>query len=96
MVAIKRKKWIKMTKNIFDIIKKIPGIIEFIFSAFIYMVLYFVFGEIQSQVAKDTVCKSTHFSSQILCFFLTNPVMSFLITFLTVLGIGYAFRKKFL
>lgn len=84
-----------MSNNVFDFIKKIPGIIEFIFSAFIYMIFYFVFGEAQAQVARDTVCKSAHFSSQILCFFLTNPVVSFLITFLTILGIGYAFRKKF-
>lgn len=85
-----------MIEEIVEFILKIPAMIEFIIGAIIYIILSNVFGEIVSGVAQETVCKLPGISNWFLCFYLTNPLMAFLLTVGTVVTIGLIFRVKFL
>lgn len=84
-----------MIGDIIEIITKIPAMIEFIIGAFIYLMISSVANEAISDVAQETVCQSTDLASKILCFYSTNPVVAFILTVLTIIGIGIAFRLSF-
>jgi hypothetical protein len=85
-----------MSNDILKLIRKIPGMIEFIFGAFIFLIIWFAGNEVISGVAKETVCETPGIVNQFLCFYFTNPVISFVLTVATIIVIGVAFRKKFL
>ena len=82
-----------MANNILKFIGKIPGMIEFIFGAFIFLVIWLAWNEAISGVAKETVCKTSGFANQFLCFYFTNPVVAFLLTVATIVGIGIVFKR---
>ena len=84
-----------MIGDIIEFIAEIPAMFELIIGAVIYLIISSVANEAISEVAQETVCQSTDFASQILCFYATNPVIAFIVTVLTIIGIGLAFRLKF-
>jgi len=84
-----------MISEIIEFILKIPAMIEFIIGAVVYLIVSSIANEAVSGVAQETVCKSSDIGSQILCLYSTNPAIAFLLTVLTIIGIGIAFRTKF-
>ena len=84
-----------MIEEIIDFILKIPAMIEFIIGAVVYLIIENTLGQVLSEVAKDTICKTSGFSNWILCFYLTNKLMAFLLTVASVIVIGTIFRNKF-
>ena len=85
-----------MIGDIIEFIVKIPAMIEFIIGAVIYLMISSIANEAVSGVAGETVCKMSGLANQILCFYITNPAVAFIVTVLTIIGIGIAFRVKFL
>lgn len=84
-----------MIGDIIDVIVKIPAMIEFIIGAVIYLMISSIANEAVSGVAEETICKMSGLGNQILCFYITNPVVAFFVTVLTIIGIGLVFRLKF-
>lgn len=84
-----------MFAKIIGITLKIPGMIEFIIGAIIYLMLHRMAGEVVSGVAEETVCKLPGIESWFLCFILTNEVVAFISIVAIIIGLGLAFRSKF-
>jgi uncharacterized protein (UPF0333 family) len=85
-----------MISEIIEFIVAIPAMMEFIIGAVIYLIISSVANEVIRDVAHETVCQSTDLASQILCFYATNPLVAFIVTVLSIIGIGLAFRFSFL
>ena len=85
-----------MIGDIIEFIAEIPAMIEFIIGVVVYLIILLIANEAVSGVAEETVCKMPGLANQILCFYITNPVVAFIVTVLIIIGIGVAFRVKFL
>lgn len=79
-----------------SLFNKIPTMFKFIIESGIVFFIGYIFNDTLSDVARETVCIDNHFASQFLCFYFTNSAISFTLTFITIIGIAWIFKKKFI
>lgn len=85
-----------MFEKIVELVFKIPVMLEFIFGCMLYLLISAVTSDVLAGVAEETVCESSGFGSWLWCFYSTNPLMAFISTVGTVVGLGLLFRAKFI
>lgn len=81
--------------SIFELILKIPGMIEFAVGVTVYVVVKWTAGQAVAGVAEETVCKLPDVMSKILCFILTNSLWGFICIVGTIVALGIIFRYTF-
>jgi len=82
--------------RVLGVLVEIPNMIEYIVGAFVAFLLYRITNTVLANVVSETVCTLSDLGSQVLCVYMTNPVIGFLLMVVLVFILIAGFKVRFL